>query len=87
MQREKATLRAAGRNDLAEMVTHVAKVEGDGAGYDIKSYTLNGKQTFIERPWRKRFSLATRPDFIWPRMNRSRIGTIRWWFADERSRL
>ena len=30
------------------MVTHVAKVEGDGAGYDIKSYTLNGEQTFIE---------------------------------------
>jgi len=48
LQREKATLRAAGRNDLAEMVTHVAKVEGDGAGYDIKSYTLNGEQTFIE---------------------------------------
>ena len=48
LQREKATLQAAGRNDLAEMVTHVAKVEGDGAGYDIKSYTLNGEQTFIE---------------------------------------
>jgi hypothetical protein len=48
LRREKATLRAAGRNDLAEMVTHVAKVEGDGAGYDIKSYTLKGEQTFIE---------------------------------------
>jgi hypothetical protein len=48
LQREKTTLQAAGRNDSAEMVTHVAKVEGDGAGYDIKSYSLNGEQIFIE---------------------------------------
>ena len=30
------------------MVVHVAKVEGDGAGYDIKSYTSDGEQKFIE---------------------------------------
>jgi len=27
---------------------HVATVEGDGAGYDIKSYTPDGEQKFIE---------------------------------------
>jgi hypothetical protein len=30
------------------MVVHVAKVEGDGAGYDIKSYALGGEHKFIE---------------------------------------
>jgi len=30
------------------MVVHVAKVEGDGAGYDIRSYTSEGEQKFIE---------------------------------------
>jgi hypothetical protein len=45
---ERVALRAVGRNDLAEMVVHVAKVEGDGAGYDIRSYTLGGEQKFIE---------------------------------------
>ena len=36
------------RADLAELVLHVAKVEGDGAAYDIKSYTLDGEEKFIE---------------------------------------
>ncbi len=48
IESERLALRAAGRSDLAEMVVHVAKVEGDGAGYDIKSYTSDGEQKFIE---------------------------------------
>jgi hypothetical protein len=48
IESELLALRAAGRSDLAEMVVHVAKVEGDGAGYDIKSYTSDGEQKFIE---------------------------------------
>jgi uncharacterized protein DUF3883/uncharacterized protein DUF3427 len=48
IESERLALRAAGRNDLAEMLVHVAKVEGDGAGYDIKSYMTNGEQKFIE---------------------------------------
>jgi hypothetical protein len=48
IESERLALRADGRNDLAEMIVHVAKVEGDGAGYDIKSYTSNGEQKFIE---------------------------------------
>jgi hypothetical protein len=41
-------LTLAGRRDLAERVLHVSKLEGDGAGYDIKSYTPDGEEKFIE---------------------------------------
>lgn len=37
-----------GRRDLAKKIVHVSKVEGDSAGYDIKSYTLNDEIKFIE---------------------------------------
>lgn len=45
---ERRWLIAAGRLDLAERIVHVAKVEGDGAGYDIKSFTPDGEEKFIE---------------------------------------
>jgi hypothetical protein len=45
---ERNALVACGRADLAKLVLHVAKLEGDGAGYDIKSYTPEGKEKFIE---------------------------------------
>jgi hypothetical protein len=48
IETEKAALRAAGRNDLADRIAHVAKWEGDGAGYDIKSYTFDAEPKFIE---------------------------------------
>ena len=46
--REQAWLRANGRADLAELVRHVAVVEGDGTGYDIASFELDGSDRFIE---------------------------------------
>jgi hypothetical protein len=45
---EKALLTKAGREDLAEKVIHVSQVEGDSAGYDIRSYEPDGKSRFIE---------------------------------------
>lgn len=39
---------AAGREDLAALVTHVSVSEGDSAGYDIKSYEDNGSVRYIE---------------------------------------
>lgn len=36
------------RHDLADKVIHVSVVEGDGAGYDIRSYTADGSTKFIE---------------------------------------
>ena len=41
-------LMLAGRSDLADKVVHVSVVEGDGAGYDIRSFDINGNSKFIE---------------------------------------
>ncbi len=41
-------LRAEGLNHLADKVVHTAVVEGDGAGYDIKSYRSDGSVKYIE---------------------------------------
>jgi uncharacterized membrane protein len=41
-------LRAHGRADLAELVRHVAVVEGNGTGYDVASFELDGSDRFIE---------------------------------------
>jgi len=45
---ERQSLLACGRPDLADRLIHVAKIEGDGAGYDIKSFTPEGQEKFIE---------------------------------------
>ncbi|WP_063802306.1 DUF3427 domain-containing protein [Burkholderia cepacia] len=48
IEHEKAALIAAGRNDLANRVTHVSVVEGDGAGYDVRSFRPDGRDRYIE---------------------------------------
>ena len=48
IESEKASLISAGRHDLDDRLVHVAKVEGDGAGYDIRSFTPEGEEKFIE---------------------------------------
>jgi hypothetical protein len=48
VEHERATLRLAGRPDLAEKVRHVATEEGDGAGYDVASYWPDGRKRHIE---------------------------------------
>jgi hypothetical protein len=45
---ERGRLVAAGREDLAERVVHTSIVEGDGAGYDIRSYEEDGQPRLIE---------------------------------------
>ena len=45
---EQAGLRAAGRADLARAVRWVAEEDGDGAGYDIRSFDLSGRERLIE---------------------------------------
>lgn len=45
---EKATLGASGRDDLARKVRWVSEEDGDGAGYDIASYTPEGRARLIE---------------------------------------
>jgi hypothetical protein len=45
---ERSVLKAAGRYDLLEKVRWVSEVDGDGAGYDIASFTPEGQPRLIE---------------------------------------
>lgn len=45
---EKRKLNDAGLGDLAKKVRHVAKIEGDGAGYDVRSFNPDGSEIYIE---------------------------------------
>jgi len=48
LEYERKRLCDGGRGDLAQQVTHVSDIEGDGAGYDIRSFELDGRVRFIE---------------------------------------
>lgn len=45
---ERASLLAAGRTDIAGRIRWVSQVDGDGAGYDIRSFDLDGSSRLIE---------------------------------------
>ncbi len=45
---ERATLMSAGRRDLARRVEWVTADRGDGAGFDIASFTTEGRERLIE---------------------------------------
>ena len=47
-QSEKNRLSAAGQDRLAEQVRWVSRDEGDGAGYDILSFSRNGEKRLLE---------------------------------------
>jgi hypothetical protein len=48
LDHEKKLLVDNGRSDLAEKVRHVSVLKGDGAGYDIESFTPEGEVKCIE---------------------------------------
>ena len=48
LRHERNRLVAAGRAELAEQIIHVALVEGDSAGYDIRSFEIDGADRHIE---------------------------------------
>ena len=48
LAQERASLRSAGRDDLARKVRWVSKEDGDGAGYDIASFTPDGQARLME---------------------------------------
>ena len=48
LAREWASLRSAGRDDLARKVRWVSEQDGDGAGYDIASFAPDGQVRLIE---------------------------------------
>jgi hypothetical protein len=48
VEHERAWLSAHDRSDLADLVTHVPGTLGDGAGYDVSSFLLDGSPHHIE---------------------------------------
>lgn len=48
LHHERAILISAGRHDLAKKVRWVSEEDGDGAGYDISSFTTEGNSRLIE---------------------------------------
>jgi hypothetical protein len=61
---ERARLIAKGKDKLAEKVEHVSVTCGDGAGFDVRSYNLQGTERFIEVKT-TRYGIDT-PFFITP---------------------
>jgi Domain of unknown function (DUF3883) len=45
---EKWRLSSAGHKKLADNVEHVSKTRGDGLGFDVRSFDLNGRDRLIE---------------------------------------
>ncbi len=48
LEHERKTLTDNGHPELADKVRHIAEEEGDGAGYDILSYRVDGTRRHIE---------------------------------------
>lgn len=48
LEREKLQLIRHGKDKLANEVRHVAEEDGDGVGYDIRSFTPSGEERLIE---------------------------------------
>ena len=48
VEHERSALKALGRDDLALKVRWVSQEDGDGAGYDIASFTPDGRPRLIE---------------------------------------
>ena len=47
-EQEKKALAEAGRPDLAKKVEHVALTQGDGLGFDVLSFSVEGVERFLE---------------------------------------
>lgn len=48
LEREKISLLRAGQDKLADSVRHVSELDGDGLGYDIRSFEPSGEERLIE---------------------------------------
>jgi hypothetical protein len=55
---EERRLREAGKRSLASRIEHVAKTQGDGLGYDITSFELDGRERLIEVKTTRRAQLT-----------------------------
>jgi hypothetical protein len=80
---EHASLLAAGRTDLARRIRWVADVDGDGAGYDIRSFEPNGSDRLIEvkttNGWERTPFHVTRNELAVAEAHRDRWRLLRLW--------
>ena len=72
LEYEKNKLIKLGRDDLANQVEHVSEIQGDGTGYDIRSFDEAGDEIYIEvktttAPRNKPFNIS------WVEIERSKI--------------
>lgn len=83
LEHETAALRAAGRRDLADRVAWTSKLEGDGAGFDIRSFEPNGRHRLIEvkttNGWERTPFHITRTELAAADMHRDQWHLIRVW--------
>ncbi|MDK9696507.1 MAG: DUF3883 domain-containing protein [Siculibacillus sp.] len=80
---ERGTLRGHGRGDLARGVRWVSRDEGDGAGYDIASFTPDGRPRLIEvkttNGWERTPFHITRNELATAEERRSEWSLLRLW--------
>jgi hypothetical protein len=48
LEHERKALNEDGRGDLAANVEHVSVTQGDGLGFDVLSYSVDGRRKYIE---------------------------------------
>ena len=82
-QHERSALIAIGRPDLANRVRWVSRDEGDGAGYDIFSFSLRGQPRLIEvkttNGWERTPFHITRHELAVAEENRPEWRLLRVW--------
>lgn len=85
---ERHVLRRAGRSDLASRVRWTSQEEGDGAGYDISSFTPDGQPRLVEvkttNGWERSAFHISRNELAVANDNRESWRLVRLWnFARE----
>lgn len=81
---ERSVLKAAGRHDLANKVRWISEEDGDGAGYDIASFTPEGQPRLIEVKttnggWDRTPFYVSRNELAVAEQNREQWSLLRVW--------
>lgn len=85
---ENTALRSAGRTDLAKQIRWISDLDGDGAGYDIRSFEPDGADRLIEvkttNGWERTPFHITRNELAVSEVRRETWALVRVWnFARE----
>ena len=88
LEHERASLVAAGRSDLAGRIRWVSHLDGDGAGFDIQSFEIDGSNRLVEvkttNGWERTPFQITRNELAVAEARREHWHLVRLWnFARE----